>query len=365
MSTVMSTVMKRMITMPMLTMVMAACPTDIFTPIFGGEGEGETGTEGEGDTGTEGEGDTGTEGEGEGEPPPIPEGCVGNPAAEATFAVYNGMRESCVGCHGGGTSKPYFASFEGFTNGLVADRSWVVPGDVAGSPLLALLRGQGTAAFTQMPLSGDPFATMTGAGISMEELEVWVTALPANGIACGGVDRAEVHRLPAEVFVASLEVALGYSHDDLRAATYPSATNTDSPDAAAFTESYDTRKADRFRSLGGPHWSETKGRNNELTRSFQLELVQMALGNCRRAIETDNKAALFRFGSRDTGMADQAIVRDNLNYLYTRFLSAVADEEDLDSLLAVFAAAETADNAREGWISSCAALVRDPLFVLY
>jgi hypothetical protein len=342
--------------------LLSGCPTDIFTPILG-EGEGDNGTEGEGDNGTEGEGDNGTEGEGE--PPPIPEGCVGNAAAEATFEVYTGMRESCVGCHGAGTSKPYFASFEGFTNGLVADPSWVIPGDAAASPLVLLLRGQGTAAFAQMPLDGEPYANRADADVSIATIEAWIAALPANGIACSAVDREEVHRLPAEAFVAALATALDYTHDELRLAAYPDHTNTDSPDAADFTEQYNTRKADRFRSLGGPHWSETKGRTNELTRSFQLELVQMALGHCRRAIAGDNKAALFRFGSRNTGMSEAAVVQDNMRYLFTRFTSAVADDDDIDSLMAVFAAAEATGTAQEAWITTCAAIVRDPLFILY
>jgi hypothetical protein len=338
-----------------------------------GEGEGGEGNtaEGEGDGGMggeEGEGDGGMggeEGEGEGEGDVLPGSCQGNAAAEATFDVYERMKPACVGCHGAGTSKPYFTTYESFTNGLVSNVDWVTPGSASSSNLVLLLRGTATGSYAQMPLSGAAYANDPAAQVSITEVEAWIDALPENGLACSAIDRPENARLPTEAFVSALASSLGYSVDELRANVYPDATNAESRNDIDYSEQYNTRKNDRFLNLGGPDWMGGKARTNDITRGFQLELVQMAIGHCRRAIISDGKTAMFRFGSRNTGMTEAALVRSDIEYMHLRFLSEPADSDDTDALVELFAATEAASNSSEAWVSVCAALIRDPLFVLY
>jgi hypothetical protein len=130
-------------------------------------------------------------------------------------------------------------------------------------------------------------------------------------------------------------------------------------------EQYNTRKADRFRNLGGPHWTLGKGRDVSVSKSFQLELTQMALGSCRRAVD-ENRPALFSEADRSmTSAVDGAAIRANIEVLHWRFLSARADADDVDGLYSLFVEAEAAATTAEGWVTVCAALVRDPLFFLY
>jgi hypothetical protein len=330
-----------------LGVVGVGCPTSVGVQPVAGEGEGE--------------GDVNTGGEGEGDREILPAGCE---SAAATFDVYTRLSTSCQGCHGGGTSRPYFASFGGFTAGLVADRAWVVPGSASTSGLLPLLEGTATGAYAQMPLAGAPFSQDPAAEITIAELTTWIDALPAGGVVCNE-DRSEVSRLPAEALQGALSVALGIGVDELRVSTFPPHTNIDSPDAVGFVEQYNTRKADRFRNLGGPHWTVGKGRDVTVSKSFQLELTQMALGSCRRAVD-ENRPNLFALADRTmTSAVESAAIRSNIEALHWRFLSARAEPDDADALFALFVEAETAANPAEGWVTVCAALVRDPLFFLY
>ena len=62
------------------------------------------------------------------------------------------LAPNCAGCHGEGTSAPYFASAESFEGLIVQNPRFVVPGDPDNSEFVRLLEGNGTGAFTQMPL---------------------------------------------------------------------------------------------------------------------------------------------------------------------------------------------------------------------
>ena len=109
----------------------------------------------------------------------------GSPGGECATSDNDAIRlalaPACKACHDTGSNRPIFASLEAFENLLVYNRAVVVPGDPTKGSLIPLLEGKATGSYTQMPLTGEPFAKLASAGttkISMEALKAWITTLP-------------------------------------------------------------------------------------------------------------------------------------------------------------------------------------------
>ena len=102
----------------------------------------------------------------------------------------------CAACHAEGASSPFFATLSAFEDLLIYNPRFVVRGDPDASPLMALLEGRGAGTYTQMPLSGDSFATRSERGetnVTMEELRVWIRDLPPPSNTRAGPDLSLIH----------------------------------------------------------------------------------------------------------------------------------------------------------------------------
>ncbi|MGK0360493.1 MAG: hypothetical protein ACI9U2_002806 [Bradymonadia bacterium] len=117
------------------------------------------------------------------EPEPGPEGePEPGPGVWTTERVYNAMFPICGMCHGPGASQPSFESLAQFEALVVADPTWIVPGEPDSSGLLDLLAGQGQGAFLEMPPTGAYFDNLDQfAGLpNRDDLAGWIARL--NGV---------------------------------------------------------------------------------------------------------------------------------------------------------------------------------------
>lgn len=309
------------------------------------------------------------------------------PQTQLTASVYERLLPSCGGCHGDGTSKPYFASFESFENLLVADTQFIVPGDPEGSELVELLKGTGTRTFLQMPPDGLTFEELSDAGqtqISVPEVEDWIREL--DGYTPGGSEDAPtdvvlVRRLRAEQIYRSFRALLGLEDEvfwdsaqhhgyypvigwgsagnyPMYSPDWPPGWSTNSPIRAAATL--------RWYALGGPNWAEGRKRDQSLSPTFMHTLTQVSQAYCRLSITDDTNDAVMHLATLSDGSADAAgSIRTNIAHLHLKFLGEPANDARVDDLFELFQTYETDSSREAAWVAVCSTLLRDPLFVTY
>lgn len=297
---------------------------------------------------------------------------AGDPAACAeneNDAVRMRLAPTCAPCHGEGASRPFFASLVAFEDLLVYDPRYVVRGDPEASELVAMLEGRSEGAYPQMPLGVDDFATLAErgeTGMTMDEVRAWITSLPPPDPSRGGPDpdAPTVRRLSADEVINAIEIALGQEPN----AGVPPLLRADgvaplSPDSPTGINYSDSARRQVYLMLGGPAYLQQRMPEPTWSPSSLLALTQIAQGACTSAVDARQEVLFVHAPATASLPDDEAAIRANLAYLYERFLHVTPDDADVDALFReVF---EPAPTPRDGWVQTCAALIRDPLFVTF
>ncbi|MBL8951783.1 MAG: hypothetical protein JNK82_13455 [Myxococcaceae bacterium] len=284
--------------------------------------------------------------------------------------VYTRLKPTCGGCHTV-DMRPFFGSLEAFENLIVYDTKYVVPMDPAGSTLLAMLRG--TAAKPMPPVPSAPFSGLEAERktfITMTELEEWIRRLQPRTVPVV-IDPPLVRRKTAEQVQAALYQQLGLTEADFYDAAFNvrggDAYAVRSPDATPYADSTG-QGATLFVSLGGPHRLEGKWRNDGVTPGFLQALTHTSQAWCRAAVtKPGNTAVLSRATLADasTTAPGAAAIKANIAELYLKLLGEPAPQAEVDDLFTNVFVRYESKGAATAWTAVCAALIRDPLWILY
>lgn len=278
-----------------------------------------------------------------------------------TRRAYEGLSPACVSCHGPGTARPYFAGRAAFETLIAARSEWVVPGQPAQSPLIALLRGARPPPYTQMPLGGDSFAAMADKGqtaISVAELECWIGGLTATPTVTAAGPLPVARRLSAEQLLTSLSVQLGVQVS----AISPNDYGAQSPDEVPQRDPYGLLNRN-FHLLGGPNWMTGVRRSNDVDSALVQLWVNLSQRACRAAVDARTDSAIFTAATpSDTSAAEPQKIRDNIAALSWRLLAIEPTPSELDAYFELFRAYESTSRP-VAWTAVCTAMVRDPLWL--
>jgi len=290
--------------------------------------------------------------------------------AQNTAEVFEGLRAACAGCHQSGT-RAFFASVRAFETLMVADPTLVRPGAPDESELIRLLEGEGTGAFTQMPIGARSYAEMAAAGdpnapLSVADVRSWVSGLgPVALDARPNRDAARVRAMDATRIRNTLYAQLGLGFDDFFAVggyfesadfegfpiimsqgddanlpdeKYPILAPDEFPGLPGADNRTDTdaQGMERYFALGGGSITEQVRPNDALGPSFVLTLTQVAQAWCRFALEKRPNPALFPGGGELVG--DEAAVKQVIRDWHLHFWAISPDDEAVDGVYdAVFA----------------------------
>jgi hypothetical protein len=306
-------------------------------------------------------------------PPPTDAGTPAAPVEgcrQPTQEIFAGLHDTCAGCHGAGTTLPAFADLASFEQLIAYDPRLVIAGDPGASRLVALLEGTAVGTYRQMPLAGEPYATLASTGaatLSMERVRAWVTDLTP----CGAVpndDPALARRVSAGAIRASLYEQLGLSDLDFFGATYGGADPNLYPLRAPHDIPRVTSDAvgpQDWRALGGPDFVRGSASDRSPSATVFSTLIPLSQAWCRLSVESPANDALFRHTTRDaTSAASEADIRANLRYLQLRLLGLEATDDEVTQLYrGVFRPVEERTSPRNAWIAVCSALIRHPLWL--
>ncbi len=296
----------------------------------------------------------------------------GNPDAGTltTAEVYAALKVTCGGCHVL-TERPYFASLEAFEASIAYDTRWVVAGSPGTSALLNLL--DGTRAVRMPPVPQPTFSVLAGEGrtqVSMAQLEAWIASLPPRPPP-PALNVAVVRRKTAEQVIASLYDQLGLADSDLYTAGFLPKANDSyavrSPDAIPYADPFD-QGGTLFMAMGGPWRLEGKLRNDTPSQGFVQALTHVSQAWCRTAFSKPGNAAVLSkatLADSSATAAGTANIRGNIADLYLRMLGEDAPPAEVDDLFENVFKPYESKGAVVAWTGICAALVRDPLWMLY
>jgi hypothetical protein len=296
----------------------------------------------------------------------------GECAVSDNDAVRLALEPACKACHDVGSNRPIFASLDAFENLLAYDPAIVVPGDPTGGKLMALLEGTATGTYTQMPLTGEPFAKLASTGktgISMEAIRTWITTLPPPDPARAGPhkDSPTTRRLRTGELVNALQRTLGYAEVGATDASQgnPGALWVRDPDAVGSIGYLNINATRTWSVLGG---GDPLGRVKDDTiwsPGALRTVVEMSLEWCGGAVAKSDKAIFRDAAPGDNSTDAPAKIRANIAYLHLRLLGEPAAAADVDAFYqGVFLPAEPR-GADVAWTEVCAALVRDPRFLTF
>lgn len=317
----------------------------------------------------------------------MPGDMVEIPASDCGVTVmYQKLSPTCATCHRSG-STPYFGSPESFYNLLVTDPKWVSPGDPSGSALIALLRGEATGTYSQMPLGAESFIDLEQRGateVTIEEVSRFITEL--DGCQRSGNESAQpapIERKRARQIVNTLYQHLGLTSEDVLPFR-KSRNYTD--DAYPIYNPDDTKPVTndphinpsvqkpgiRWFSLGGGSRLYVTQSSRVFSPTFGQAITQVSQAWCGFSIKKEGNDALFRHVSREAlGEATVAQIRDNIAYLMLRFWGHVATAEEVDLMKSeiydayIDPAVSDDSDEKSAWQAVCASLIRDPLWLSY
>jgi hypothetical protein len=296
--------------------------------------------------------------------------------------VFTRLSPSCAGCHTR-DERPFFASLEAFENIIVFDARWIVAGQPENSTLLKYLDGSG--ARPMPPAPSQNFSLLDAAqatAISMIELRDWILHLPPR-TAPGPTDFVNIRRKSAEQVLSSLFLQLGLANDDIYGTivdpawipgTLPLTIARDSDTYAAWSPdaiptSYGGYPGyGLFYSLGGAGYLEGKERNSSISPNFLMTLTHLSQSWCKIAVsKPTNRSIFIEASSSDVSStsAGATKIKANIAALYLKMLGEPASGLEVEDLfVSVFQKYETKGSIA-AWAATCAALVRDPLWILY
>lgn len=296
-------------------------------------------------------------------------------------AMFTKLEPTCGSCHRSSNS-PYFVSSASFYNLIVNNPRWVVPGEPDQSGLIALLKGQATGAYAQMPLGEESFEVLAQAGktqASVEDVRQFITDLKGcSPEAMQAPDQSYVQRKSARQIHLTLKAHLGLEDDDIVAYGSGGSGNEERypiwpPDSVkrltnnVNIDIFNTGAARRWHALGGESYLRGQAANRALSPTFGQTITQVAQAWCRISAEKRGNTALYRHVDRDSlSAATPEQIKQNLRYLMLRFWGHEATDQEVDDLyVEVYEPYAQADSAQTGWIATCAALIRDPMWLVY
>jgi hypothetical protein len=292
-------------------------------------------------------------------------------ATSKTDEVRQRLAPACVGCHGEGSNKPFFADLVSFEQALVYDTRYVVPGKPEESYLTQLLEGTAKSIYKQMPPNGPSYSALPNTDIPMSEIKQWITDLPPPPpeLAQPDLDAPTTRRLTAEEIVASLQSQLGLEETDF-ADSYghliDNAVPVWSPDAISPGVPYGTPgngwPSERFLGLGGPFSMHYQQRERAVTPAMIQVLFEVSQAWCGLSVKKTGTPLLRYATLMDTSVTSAAAIKKNLTYLHVRMLGE-ADAKEVDSMYKeVFLKYEPV-GADVAWQAVCSALVRHPRWI--
>ncbi len=302
---------------------------------------------------------------------------TGDGGVPTTGDVYTRLLPTCGGCHTV-TQRPYFESLATFQRLLVDDRSWIVPGHPESSPLLRLMDGTGPK---PMPLPpAGPFTTLERQGltqISFAELEAWVRSLQGTTTP-PALDPPRLRRKSVTQLLRALKDQLGLVDADLyRPVTVTNPLPGTNPTMYGVTSDlYAARSphalpepepelAALYSALGGADPLAGTPSNLAITSSYALTITHLSQAWCRAAVTKPNNATFFmRASPTETSATGATNIKANLRDLSFKMLGEPPTQAEVDDLFSVFQAYES-KGLPTAWTAVCAALVRDPLWLLY
>lgn len=292
--------------------------------------------------------------------------------------VYNRLKFTCSGCHTI-DQRPFFADQVSFENLIVYNPTWIKPGDPDNSDLLHLF--DATLGTEQMPpLPSAPFATLSANGqtqITLAEIRQWIRTLPPQ--TASAFDPVDVRRKSASQMLQSLYDQLGLDESDFfNASTQGGVSYRMDPNAG---DAYAIRSVDLtpytgpfdqggslYSALGGAYWLDGKLSRDDVTTNALQALVPISQAWCRKAVTKSGNTAVLNLATLNDATstpAGEAAIRANLGYLYLRMLGEPAPVAEIDDLENNVFKAYEPKGAAVAWTAVCAALVRDPLWILY
>lgn len=286
----------------------------------------------------------------------------------------------CAGCHGPGTSAPYFASVEAFESLIVRNPRFITPGDPDSSEFIRLLEGKGTGAFTQMPTAGSPYAALSAEvqQISMAELRQWVTGLTLAPLSdAPDPNLPTTRRLGADEIRGALMAQLGLSFEqdflqqtssnhDSPTIVLKGAMPLYSPSSAPglHYRAQSASAAQRWIALGGDDWLDRQVRRYDISPSFLQTVTQLSQAWCELAVNKADNQALFKHVQPNAKSADAADdIKANIGYLHLRMLALPADATAVTKIYEEVFLAHEPEGSKQAWIAVCSYFVRHPLWL--
>jgi hypothetical protein len=284
-------------------------------------------------------------------------------------AIRLGLEPTCKACHDTGSNLPIFASLDAFENLLVYNPSLVAPGDPDQSKLVALLQGKAQGTYTQMPLTGQPFAKLGGTSISMDVITDWITTLPPPDPSRAGPHRDSpmTRRLRVGELVFALQSTLGFAEvgPTDASAGKPHALWVRDPTALGDITYLNIGATRTWSVLGGGNAFSRVKDDTELSPSALRTITEMSLEWCGDAVGRADQTIFRDAMPTDTSADASERIRANIAYLHLRLLGEPAAPADVDAHYdGVFLPAEPR-GAAVAWTEVCAALVRDPRFLTF
>jgi hypothetical protein len=292
--------------------------------------------------------------------------------------IFDGLSGSCAGCHASG-ARGYFESIETFESLLAYQPALVVPRKPDESELVRLLEGNGTRAFTQMPIAGEPYAGLVEAGtatLPMSAIREWVSNLQAHELDDRpSIDAPRVTRMGANDVVRALYAQLGLSDDDFfqPASSYNIPLKTaqsdgnypmTSPDS--IPGPYEGLPAERFASLGGGSAMLQVATDNTPSPSFLGTVTQVSQVWCRLALDKAGNEALLPAGTVLSGSDDAPAVKAIIRRWFLHFHAVAASDEQIDAMYQdVFVPLEAETDAKTAYVGTCSSFIRHPGWIFY
>jgi hypothetical protein len=119
--------------------------------------------------------------------------------------------------------------------------------------------------------------------------------------------------------------------------------------------------------MGGPYRLDGKLRNDELSLGFAQALTHISQAWCRTSLAKNKTPLLSRATLTDKSTSKDGAerIRANIGDLYLRMLGQDAPAGEVDDLFSNVFVPYESKGAATAWTAVCAALVRDPLWMLY
>lgn len=297
-----------------------------------------------------------------------------DPVSAETARVYQGLRPACEGCHSSG-ARGYFASAATFQQLLAADPRLVAPGKPEDSELVRLLEGQGTGAFRQMPIAGEPYAR-SSPPLPVEDVKAWIRGLSAQRRgASPAPDAPRVARMSAQQIQRALYQQLGLGYGDF----FTTVQEYGVPVADASLAADDRYPmhgpdmipmprndppAERFLGLGGGSALRQARADASTPPTFVHLITQLSQRWCRLALAKAGNRALFPGGA--VLSTDAAAVKETILRWHLHFLGEPGTAAQAEALYGkVFAPLQQASGAEPAYVALCTYFIRHPQWLFY